>query len=81
MPTAYVLSKTKKIKKYQNVSSDNHHFYIREKSLYIDCMGGFSDWSHFSVKSRAFCTVSIKTRRDVPVGAPLDLSTPYRIAS
>ena len=60
MPTVYVLSKTK-TKKYHNVSSDNYHFYVREKSLYVDCMGGFSEWSHFSVKSRAFCTVSIKT--------------------
>ena len=42
-------------------SSDNYHFYIREKLLYVDCMGGFSEWSHFRVKSRAFCTVSIKT--------------------
>ena len=41
--------KQKKNKKYHNVSSDNYHFYIREKSLYVDCIGGFSEWSHFSV--------------------------------
>ena len=52
--------KQNKNKKCHNVSSDNYHFYIREKSLYVDCIGGFSEWSHFSVKSRAFCTVSIK---------------------